>query len=72
VNQSRLRVGGMLTQSARGPIITSEDGTVWVIEHEDEIEALIGKAVAAEGTVIGLDRLQTDWIGLATETTNSS
>ena len=67
MNQSRLRIAGTLDQSGRGPIITSDDGKVWVLEYEDAIDPLLGQVVAVEGTVVGLDRLKADWIGLAAE-----
>lgn len=70
MNQSRLRIAGTLDQSGRGPIITSDDGTVWVLEYEDAIDPLLGQIVAVEGTVVGFDRLKADWIGLATEETD--
>jgi hypothetical protein len=67
VNQPRRRISGKLGQSARGSIIISDDGSVWVLEHEERIDELFGKTVAAEGIAVGLDRLQTDWIGIAAE-----
>ncbi|MEZ5736638.1 MAG: DUF5818 domain-containing protein [Novosphingobium sp.] len=67
MNQSRLRVVGTLDQSGRGPIITAEDGTVWVLEYEDAIDPLLGQIVAVDGTVVGFDRLEADWVGLAAE-----
>ena len=67
MNQSRLRVVGKLEQSGRGPIITSDDDTVWVIEYENATDPLLGQIVAVEGTVVGCERLKADWIGLAAE-----
>ena len=67
MNQSRLRVAGRLDQSGRGPFVTADDGTVWVLDYDDGIDPLPGQIVAVEGTVVGFDRLKADWIGLATE-----
>lgn len=38
---------------------------MWIIDADLPIEQLIGEDVIAEGTVIGLDRLKADWIGVA-------
>lgn len=67
MNQSRLRVAGRLDQSGRGPIVTADDGTVWVLDYDEAIDQFFGQPVAVEGTVVGFDRLKADWIGLATE-----
>jgi len=70
VNQSRLRVSGIVSKSDRGPILTLEGGAVWVLEYEDPIDEFVGKAVVAEGTVVSFDRLKADWIGLTTVKTD--
>ena len=70
MNQSRLRVSGIVSESDRGPILTLEDGAVWVLEYDDPIDELVGKAVVAEGIVVSFDRLKADWIGLTTARTD--
>lgn len=41
----------------------AEDGSVWVLDYDDELEHLIDSAVTAEGEVTGLNRLRADWVG---------
>lgn len=69
MNQSRLRVSGIVSESDRGPILTLEDGAVWVLEYEHPIGEFVGKSVVTEGVVVGFDRLKPDWIGLTTAKT---
>lgn len=70
MNQSRLRVSGMVSESVRGPILALDDGAIWVLEYEDPIDEFVGKAVVTEGIVVGFDRLKPDWIGLTTAKTD--
>lgn len=59
----RRRVTGQLEHGPRGPVIVTEAGDRWVIDYEDIEPELIGRLVIAEGAVIGLDRLNVDWVG---------
>jgi len=65
-NAKRRRVSGVLNSGARGLTLQNESGDFWVLETADIDPELIGKPVTVQGTLIGLDRLQLDWIG-ATE-----
>ncbi len=46
-------------------ILTTKDDDVWIVESEETADDLIGSAVIVEGVVAGVDRLRSDWIGLA-------
>lgn len=63
LSQERVRVTGNLTTGGRGPVVIAEDGSVWVLDYDDELEHLIDSAVTAEGEVTGLNRLRADWVG---------
>jgi hypothetical protein len=61
----RIRVSGRLGQAARGPILTTGDGLVWVLETDAIEDGSSGEQVTVEGVVIGLDKLKVDWVGVA-------
>lgn len=56
---------GLLSRGNRGLVLSAKDDAMWIIDADLPIEQLIGEDVIAEGTVIGLDRLKADWIGVA-------
>ncbi len=58
-------MSGTLRCASRGLILTTDDGEIWVIDTDDEVEDLLGNRVVVEGSAAGLDRLKTDWIGKA-------
>jgi hypothetical protein len=61
----RVRVSGRLGQAARGPILTTADGSVWVLQSDAIEDGSAGEQVTVEGVVIGLDKLKVDWVGVA-------
>jgi hypothetical protein len=62
---ARVRVSGRLGQAVRGPILTTADGSVWVLEADAIKDRSAGELVTVEGVVIGLDKLKVDWVGVA-------
>jgi hypothetical protein len=66
LSAGRIRVTGLLSRGNRGSVLSVKDDAVWVIDADQPIDQLVGEDVVAEGTVIGLDRLKADWIGVAT------
>jgi hypothetical protein len=46
-------------------ILTTKDDEVWIVEGEEPVDRLVGADVIVEGTLVGLDRLKTDWIGVS-------
>lgn len=66
LSAGRIRVTGLLSRGSRGFVLSAKDEAVWVIDADQPIDQLIGEDVVAEGTVIGLDRLKADWIGVTT------
>lgn len=65
VSSGRIRVSGMLSRGRRGMILSTNDDEVWIIESEESVDGLIGMDVIVDGTVVGLDRLKADWIGVS-------
>lgn len=65
VNSGRIRVSGTLSRGRRGMILTTNDDEVWIIESEESVDGLVGTDVIVDGTVVGLDRLKADWIGVS-------
>lgn len=61
-----MRVSGVLGQGGRGLHLTTDEGELWVLELDDFDSELVGRRVTVEGSLVGFDRLQLDWIG-ATE-----
>jgi len=50
--------------------LTTEQGDLWVLEADQDIDHLIGAWVLAEGVSEGLDRLRADWVGIPSENAN--
>ena len=46
-------------------ILTTNDDEVWIIESEEPVDGWVGMDVIVDGTVVGLDRLKADWIGVS-------
>ena len=65
VSSGRIRVSGMLSRGRRGMILTTNDDEVWIIESEEPVDGWVGMDVIVDGTVVGLDRLKADWIGVS-------
>lgn len=65
VSSGRIRVSGMLSRGRRGMILTTNDDEAWIIESEELVDGLVGMDVIVDGTVVGLDRLKADWIGVS-------
>ena len=59
----RKRVSGRLEAGPRGLNILTDAGDLWVLDRDDFDSDLIGRNVVAEGLLIGIDRLQVDWLG---------
>jgi hypothetical protein len=59
----RKRVSGVLNLGGRGLNILTDAGDLWVIDREDVDPDLLGRRVTAEGTQVGYDRLNIEWIG---------
>lgn len=62
---SRRRVTGTLNHGSRGLNILADSGDLWILDHDDVDQNLLGQRVTAEGTLVGYDRLKLDWIGEA-------
>jgi hypothetical protein len=62
---TRYRLEGLLQTTARGFMLHMEDGGVWVLEADPEAHAYAGRRVIIEGVRSGFDRIDVDWIGLA-------
>lgn len=65
VSSGRIRASGTLGRGKRGMILTTNDDEVWIIESEESVDSLVGTDVIVDGTVVGLDRLKADWIGVS-------
>ena len=65
VSSGRIRVSGLLSRGRRGMILTTNDGQVWIIESDDPTDDLVGSTTVVEGTIVGIDRLRADWIGVS-------
>ena len=46
-------------------ILTTNDGQVWIVESDDPTDDLVGSTTVVEGTIVGIDRLRADWIGVS-------
>lgn len=62
----RKRLSGLLDQSARGLIVVTDAGDLWVLDRDEVDTDLLGQRVTVEGELHGLDRIRVDWIGEAT------
>ena len=65
MSAERIRVTGLLSRGSRGFVLSAKDDGMWVVDADGSMDQLIGKNVIAEGTIVGLDRLKADWIGIA-------
>jgi len=65
-----MRVSGTLSRGRRGLNLTTEQGEIWVLEADQDVDHLIGGWVLVEGIPKGLDRLRADWVGIPTENAN--
>lgn len=65
VSSGRIRVSGLLSRGRRGMILTTNDGQVWIVESDDPTDDLVGSTTVVEGTIVGIDRLRADWIGVS-------
>ena len=63
MSDSRKRVKGILSRGQRGLILTTNQNEIWILEHDESADELVGSKVMVEGVVIGFDRLRVDWIG---------
>jgi hypothetical protein len=63
VSTERQRIAGTLDRAKRGLILTTDLHEIWVIETEDQVDALLGSKVIVDGVITGIDRLRADWIG---------
>lgn len=61
----RIRVTGLLSRGSRGFVLSATEDGLWVIDADGPLDQLVGENVIAEGTIVGLDRLKADWIGIA-------
>ena len=59
----RKRLSGMLDHSARGLVVRTDAGDLWVLDRDDVDSDLLGQRVTVEGELHGLDRIRVDWIG---------
>jgi Protein of unknown function (DUF5818) len=59
------REAGRLMTSARGLILTLDDGGIFALDAEPAATALVGHRVILEGIRKGLDRLDGERVGLA-------
>ena len=53
----------MLDHSARGLVVRTDAGDLWVLDRDDVDSDLLGQRVTVEGELHGLDRIRVDWIG---------
>jgi len=65
LSAERIRVSGLLSRGSRGLVLSARGDTIWIIDADKPVDQLIGANVIAEGTIVGLDRLKADWIGVA-------
>lgn len=65
MSAERIRVAGLLSRGSRGFVLSGKDDGMWVIDADGPMDQLVGENVIAEGTIVGLDRLKADWIGIA-------
>lgn len=59
---TRHRVTGQLNSSPRGYVLRVDDGGVWALDAPLTVEQHLGHRVIVEGTRVGFDRLEVDWV----------
>ncbi len=67
MSTNRKRITGRLEHLPRGFAIVTEAGDHWVLDDFEPDNDQIGEEVTAEGQIVGLDRLQVDWLGVLAE-----
>ncbi|OYX63606.1 MAG: hypothetical protein B7Y88_12585 [Sphingomonadales bacterium 32-64-17] len=67
MNTNRMRISGRLEHLPRGYAIVTDAGDHWVLDDFEPDNDQIGEEVTAEGQIVGLDRLQVDWLGVLAE-----
>ena len=67
MSTNRKRISGRLEQLPRGYAIVTDTGDHWVLDDFEPDNDQIGEEVTAEGQIVGLDRLQVDWLGVLAE-----
>lgn len=65
MSAERIRVTGLLSQGSRGFVLSATDDSMWIIDADGPMDHLVVENVIAEGTIVGLNRLKADWIGIA-------
>ncbi len=63
---TRYRLEGLLLSSERGPVLQIDDGGTWALDLNNDAQDLLGRRVRIEGLRSGFDRIDVDWIGVAT------
>ena len=63
MNTNRKRISGRLEYVPRGIALVTNAGDHWILEDFEPSNDDIGFEVTAEGIVVGLDRLQVEWLG---------
>lgn len=63
MNTNRKRISGRLEYVSRGIALVTNAGDHWILEDFEPSNDDIGFEVTAEGIVVGLDRLQVEWLG---------
>lgn len=63
MNTNRKRISGRLEHVPRGISLVTDAGDHWILEDFEPSNDDIGFEVTAEGIVVGLDRLQVEWLG---------
>jgi hypothetical protein len=64
--ETRHRLTGMLLQSPRGYLLRMDDGGTWALDLDRPAKRMLGQRVTIEGARSGFDRINVDWIGIAT------
>lgn len=67
MSAERIRVTGLLSQGSRDFVLSATDDGMWVIDADGPMDHSVGEKVIAEGTIVGLDRVKADWVGIAPE-----
>ena len=60
--ETRHRLSGRLSTSARGPILETDDGHIWALDLQAGDEQYLGQSVTLEGLQAGFDRIHVEWM----------
>jgi Protein of unknown function (DUF5818) len=60
---SHHRLEGLLMTSARGLVLSLENGGVWALDTDADAKKLLGQRVIVEGVRSGFDRIDVAWMG---------